>query len=113
MLSAENHLAVRQAIRPGGTLTRALFDAMGAGPDLTLTGAELEAGVKELLKEEHSEKLDCVVIGVAKRIARKLSPDDVIHIAEFEQMCRDGVEAVQLQNLNPTDLVVPEPKFGT
>ena len=111
MLSSENHMAIRQAISRGGLLTRALFDAMGAGPDLTITGADLEQGVKQLIKD--SPNLDCVVIGVAKRIARKLQPDDVIHIKEFEQMCREGTEAIQLKHLNPSDMIAPtEDEYG-
>ena len=103
MLSAENHEAVRKAVSRGGTLTRALFDAMGAGKDLTITGRELERGVRDLLKD--GPAVDCVVMGVAKRVARKLSPDDVIHISEFEKLCQEGAEGLVMKHLNPNDYV--------
>ena len=108
MLSSENHLAIRQAISRGGLLTRALFDAMGAGRDLTVTGADLEQGVKQFIKD--SPNLDCVVIGAAKRIARKLQPDDVIHIKDFERICKEETEAIQLKHLNPSDMIAPTPE---
>ena len=106
MLGAENHAAVRKAVQRGGTLTRALFDAMGAGKDLTISGRDLENGVRELSKDGPS--VDCVVLGVAKRISRKLSPDDVIHISEFEKLCQEGVEGLSLKHLNPHDYVSEE-----
>jgi 2,3-bisphosphoglycerate-dependent phosphoglycerate mutase len=107
MLSAENNLAVRQAVQQGGTLTRALFDAMGANKDLTISGKELEMGVRELLRHG-DHPVDCVVLGVAQRVARKLSPDDVIHISEFEKLCQEGVEGLSLKHLNPNDYVSEE-----
>ena len=103
MLGAENHVAVRKSVQRGGTLTRALFDAMGARKDLTITGRDLENGVRELIKDGPS--VDCVVLNVAKRISRKLSPDDVIHISEFEKLCQEGVEGLSLKHLNPNDYV--------
>jgi 2,3-bisphosphoglycerate-dependent phosphoglycerate mutase len=107
MLSAENHQAVRQSVQQGGILTRALFESFGAcAKDLTITGRELENGVRQMIKEQNEnggETLDCVVIGVAKRVARKLNPDDVIHIKEFEQMCQEGVEGLSLRKLNDDD----------
>lgn len=73
MISTHNHGAVRDAVQKGGTLTRALFDAMGSmdftvPTKLEITGGELEAGVRELMKD--SAVADCVVVGVAKQIAR-------------------------------------------
>lgn len=68
MPSAENHAAVRNAVNEGGILTRALFDAMGTGKDVYLTGAQLEMGVRELMKD--GGPTNCVVIGVAKQVAR-------------------------------------------
>eukprot|EP00977_Amphora_coffeiformis_P028164 scaffold34712_cov179-Amphora_coffeaeformis.AAC.1 len=104
MLSAENHAAVRKSVQSGGTLTRALFDAMGAcDKDLTVSGRDLEMGVRELSKD--GPAIDCVVLGVAKRISRKLQPDDVIHISEFEKLCQEGVEGLSLKHLNPNDYV--------
>lgn len=104
MLSGENHRAVREAVQRGGTLTRALFDAMGADEkDLTLSGQDLERGVRELMRDDYDVKIDCVVMGVAKRIARKLKPTDVIHISEFEKLCQEGVDGLSLKHLNPDD----------
>ena len=76
MISTQNHGAVRDAVRKGGTLTRALFDAIGdqdftVPTKLEITGKELEAGVRELMKD--SAVADCVVVGVAKQIARYVS----------------------------------------
>ena len=73
MISTQNHAAVSEAIQEGGTLTRALFDAIGSNDfteptKLEITGAELEAGVRELMKD--TVITDCVVVGVAKQIAR-------------------------------------------
>ena len=103
MLSAENHAAVRKSVQGGGILTRALFDAMGAGKDLIISGRDLEIGVRELSKDGPS--VDCVVLGVAKRISRKILPDDVVHISEFEKLCQEGVEGLSLKHLNPNDYV--------
>lgn len=103
MLSAENHAAVRKAVQRGGLLTRALFDAMGAGKDLTISGRDLERGVQELSRE--GPHVDCIVMGVAKRVARKLSPDDVIHISDFEKLCQEGVDGLSLKHLNPNDYI--------
>ena len=107
--SAENHHAVRTAISKGGLLTRALFDAMGAGRDLKLTGAEIDAGVRELMKE--GKNADCVVVGVAKKIARELAPSDIIGIKEFERLTKEAYEGLQFRRLNESDVVTEE--FGT
>ena len=111
MLSAENHHAVRKAVSHGGMLTRALFDAMGAGRDLTLTGAELEQGVRELMKDDGAQPSNCVVIGVAKKIARELAQDDEIHISEFERLTKEAYEGLEFRHLNDSDVVTEE--FGT
>ena len=110
MLSAENHQAVRKSVQQGGVLTRALFESFGAdAKDLTITGRELENGVRQMIKEQNdhssdgAEPIDCVVIGVAKRVARKLNPDDVIGIKEFEKMCQEGVDGLSLRKLNDDD----------
>jgi hypothetical protein len=80
---------------------------MGANErDLTLTGQELERGVRELMRDDYGGTVDCVVMGVAKRIARKLKPTDTIHIKEFEKLCQEGVDGLSLKHLNPEDGVV-------
>jgi len=111
MLSAENHHAVRKAVNPGGILTRALFDAMGAGKDLYITGAQLEQGVRDLMKDEGAGPTNCIVIGVAKQIAREMAPDDVLHIRDFERKTQEAYEGLTFKHLNPSD-VVPEEQFG-
>ena len=103
MLSAANHSAVRQAVQRGGILTRALFDALGAGKDLTISGRDLELGLRDLMKEDSTT--DCVVVGVAKRIARQLQPTDRIHITEFEKLCQENVEGLTMKRLNESDFI--------
>jgi bisphosphoglycerate-dependent phosphoglycerate mutase family 1 len=110
MLSAQNHSAVRKAISHGGTLTRALFDAMGATEDLRLSGAQLESGVRELMKD--NSESDCVVIGVAKQIAREIGPNDIIHIKEFERRAAQAYEGLTFKHLNKTD-IIPEEEYGS
>jgi 2,3-bisphosphoglycerate-dependent phosphoglycerate mutase len=119
MISNENHGAVRQAIAKGGTLTRALFDAM-ASHDFTaptrfeITGAELEAGVRELMKDgtmNASIATDCVVVGVAKQIAREIGPHETIHVSEFERRTQEAYAGLTFKHLNEEDFVVPE-SFG-
>ena len=107
ILSAENHDAVRKAVMPGGTLTRALFDAMGACKDLYISGAQLELGVRDLMKDDN-RVTDCVVMGVAKQIAREMAPQDRIHISEFERKTREAYEGLAFKNLNKSDIVVTE-----
>ncbi|KAL3942159.1 MAG: hypothetical protein SGARI_000361 [Bacillariaceae sp.] len=107
MISAENHGAVRDAIRKGGTLTRALFDALSEKDlsmpsDFTVTGAELEMGVRALMKD--SIVSDCVVVGMAKQIARELGPDDVIDLKEFERRTKEAYEGLTFKHLNDEDV---------
>jgi 2,3-bisphosphoglycerate-dependent phosphoglycerate mutase len=114
MLSAENHGAVRDAVRKGGTLTRALFDAISekdfsVPTNLSVTGAELEMGVRALMKDNMVE--DCVVIGMAKQIAREIGPNDVIHLSEFERRTKEAYESLTLKNLNEEDVIPKE--YGT
>jgi 2,3-bisphosphoglycerate-dependent phosphoglycerate mutase len=115
MLSSENHGAVRDAIQKGGTLTRALFDAIGtldytAPTRFEITGAQLEQGVRELMKD--SAVMDCVVMGVAKQIARELASTDVIHIKEFERRTKEAYESLTFKHLNDED-IVSETKYGS
>lgn len=108
MISTENHGAVRDAIQEGGTLTRALFDAIGTTDftvptKLQITGKELEAGVRNLMKD--SAVADCVVVGVAKQITRELGPNDVIDFAEFERRTLMAYEGLTFKHLNDEDVV--------
>ncbi|KAL3942350.1 MAG: hypothetical protein SGBAC_003449 [Bacillariaceae sp.] len=106
MLGPENHSAIRTALNRGGMLTRAIFDALGAGRDLTITGRDLESGVRELMRDE--APMDCVVIGVAKEICRNLAPDEKIHYKEFERQTQEALQSLTLKNLNPSDIVKKE-----
>ena len=109
MLSAENHMAVRKAVDRGGTLTRALFEAMGAcQKDRIITGAQLEAGVRGLMADDAQATTNCVVIGVAKQIAREMRPDDTITFREFERKTREAYDGLTFRKLNPKDKVVSE-----
>ena len=94
LVSSCNHRAVREAIRPGGMLTRALFEAMDMDGNGALTVRELETGIRELLREDrYSSKninIDCVVLNVAKKIAREIPENATITLKEFEQLAEDA-----------------------
>eukprot|EP00591_Stephanopyxis_turris_P002333 CAMPEP_0195508528 /NCGR_PEP_ID=MMETSP0794_2-20130614/1719_1 /TAXON_ID=515487 /ORGANISM="Stephanopyxis turris, Strain CCMP 815" /LENGTH=282 /DNA_ID=CAMNT_0040635517 /DNA_START=441 /DNA_END=1289 /DNA_ORIENTATION=+ len=83
LISAENHHAVRRAVKSGGTLTRALFDAMDARGEGYLNSKDIGDGLKLLLKDDLHPP-DCVVIAVAKKIQHELGPHSVITFEEFE-----------------------------
>ena len=70
LLSSRNLQRLKSAVAPGGLLTRALFDALDADGDRSLTVAEIERGVRRLLKD------DVVVAGVVKNIVRRLDLKD-------------------------------------
>ena len=107
MLSAENHHAVAAAHKPGGTLTRALFDAMDHDGDREITGAEMEAGLRELRRDSSAAR-DCVVMGVAEEISRQLGPHEALGYEEFERRTRAACRSLTLKHLNPEDMEVPE-----
>jgi hypothetical protein len=107
MLGPENAQAIRTALNEGGTLTRAIFDAMGPGRDLYITGRDLEAGVRELMRDEGAP-MDCVVMGVAKEICRNIAPDEKIHYTEFEKRTQEVLSGFTIKNLNPLDIVTKE-----
>lgn len=106
MLGPDNFQSIKAALNSGGTLTRAIFDAMGAGRDLTVTGRELEMGVRDLMRDDTG--INDVVIGVAKEICRNLKPDEKIHISEFEKYTQEALSTFTLKNLNPNDVVSKE-----
>eukprot|EP00980_Cylindrotheca_fusiformis_P002685 scaffold627_cov125-Cylindrotheca_fusiformis.AAC.2 len=107
MLGPENFLAVREALNEGGTLTRAIFEGLGAGRDLKISGRDLELGVRELLKDD-GEALDCVVMGVAKEICRDIAPDETIHYVEFERRAQQVLSGFTIKHLNPADVVTKD-----
>lgn len=106
MLGPENHHAIREALTSGGTLTRAIFDAMGAGRELTITGRDLEMGVRELMRDD--APMDCVVMGVAKEICRNIKPDEKIHYSEFERLTKEAFSDFTIKNLNQDDILSKE-----
>mmetsp|Transcript_23194 Transcript_23194/g.69750 ORF Transcript_23194/g.69750 Transcript_23194/m.69750 type:complete len:403 (+) Transcript_23194:226-1434(+) len=81
LLSSRNLQRLKSAVAPGGLLTRALFDALDADGDRSLTVAEIERGVRRLLKD------DVVVAGVVKNIVRRLDlkDDGTCTMEDFER----------------------------
>ena len=51
----ENHVAIREAIQPGGLLTRAVLDSWDVHKRGALSVAELEAGINALCAHEAPE----------------------------------------------------------
>jgi 2,3-bisphosphoglycerate-dependent phosphoglycerate mutase len=99
LVSPENHLHVRKALQPGGMLTRALFEALDRdGKREQLTAAEMEAGLKEFIREEQltgGGRSDCVVTAVAEKISRELAPDEHISLREFERRATEAYAGLQ------------------
>ena len=88
-------------------LTRALFDAMDVTQDKALCRAEIEAGVRELMRDsEHETQSDCVVIGLAKKLARELGENETITLQEFERRTALAYEGLQC---NESDFANEEP----
>lgn len=82
LVSAENQRCVRQAIT-GHSLTRAIFDAMDVDNNNSLTAAEIDYGLRDLLRED--EPLDCVTVAVAKKVAREMEPHEKVSLQDFEK----------------------------
>uniref|UniRef100_A0A7S1V3Z2 Phosphoglycerate mutase n=1 Tax=Grammatophora oceanica TaxID=210454 RepID=A0A7S1V3Z2_9STRA len=82
LVSAENHREVRKAIT-GHTLIRGIFESLDIDNNRDLSAAEIDRGLREYLKED--EKLDCVTVAVAKKVAREMSPRETISLQSFEE----------------------------
>uniref|UniRef100_A0A6S8RX90 Phosphoglycerate mutase n=1 Tax=Ditylum brightwellii TaxID=49249 RepID=A0A6S8RX90_9STRA len=99
LISAENHLRVRDAIKPGGMLTRALFEAMDSDRNKKLSAEEIEAGVRELMRDTTDDgglRVDCVVLAIAKKVSRELAAtQEEITLEEFER--RATIEYEELE----------------
>jgi len=96
MLSPENHSHIRKAISTGGTLTRALFDAMDTSQKGIINRAELEAGIRELMRPDAGPVAgDCVVVDVAKKCAFEMAPDEYITYEEFERRTTDTYKDIK------------------
>lgn len=101
LVSAANHRAVRQALQPGGLLTRALFDALDVRGRQRLTASDITAGLHELLREEQGSSCipsDWVVVALAKKISRELAADEYITRQEFEERAAEAFRGLQLPN---------------
>ena len=95
LVSAENLRAVREALQPGGLLTRALFDAMDRNGDRRLTADEIRSGLWELLREEQHLDLDCVALALAKKIGREMSPEESITLEDFDRRVTRAYQGMQ------------------
>lgn len=100
MLSAENHHHIRDAISTGGTLTRALFDAIDTNRDGVLSRAEVERGVREFMEADSGPPVDCIVVGMAKSIALEMSDGCSITFDEFERRTQEAYEKIRIQEYN-------------
>ena len=97
LLSASNHAQVQQALSSGGMLTRALFESLDVERKGRLTAAEFEAGIKALVAD-HAEHVDCVVVGVAKKIAREsVTPNCSVSLREFEELTANAVSELNAE----------------
>ena len=117
LLSPENHLSIRQAIQPGGILTRAVFDAWDVDGKGELTVAEMENGIQAMLADDVEHPPSCAVIAVAKKIVREISAacladaeeggDGTVTLAEFEQRAAAEVQDIanSVVRQNPADLL--------
>lgn len=117
LLSPENHMQIRAAVRPGGTLTRAIFDSWDKGGDRRLSYAELEAGLAAVIAQgggkDGDSSTQCGVIAVAKKILRGLGPDDTISAEEFEELAAESAEDLtnSIRQQTPHDDLGPLAKF--
>ena len=92
LVSAENHRCVRQALQPGGMLTRAIFDALDTDGDRILTAEEIRYGLRQFAEDMH---LDCVVLALSKKIAQEMAPHESIAPEEFERRVTTAYEGLE------------------
>ena len=96
LLSPSNHAQVQEALQSGGMLTRALFESIDVERKGRLTAAEFDAGIKTLVAD--AEHVDCVVVGVAKKIAREsVTPNCSVSLAEFEELAQAAVSELHAE----------------
>ena len=63
--------------------------------------------MRELMRDsEHETQSDCVVIGLAKKLARELGDDETITLQEFERRTAQAYEGLQY---NKSDFADEEP----
>lgn len=116
LLSPENHMQIRAAVRPGGTLTRAIFDAFDTRGDRRLSYAELEAGLQKIIDhggKDGETSTQCGVIAVAKKILRGTDPSGSISLEEFETRAAESAEDLtkSIRQQTPDDDLGPLAKF--
>lgn len=63
-------------------MTRAIFDSLDVDNNNSLTASEIDRGLRELLKD--NQDVDCVTVGVAKKVAREMSSNESISLVDFE-----------------------------
>ena len=95
LVSAENHRCVRKALQQGGLLTRAFFDSFDRDGDRLVSAEDVRLGLREILKEEEDHHIDCVVLALAKKISREMSPHEKITPEEFEHRITFAYEGLQ------------------
>ena len=106
LFSPENHVAIREAIQPGGMLTRAVLDSWDRNMDGVLTLEEIEGGINAMLDPNVERPPNCAVVAVAKKVVRELrmtgGPSATMTIEELEKRFGSNVgdiyNAVQKQN---------------
>ena len=84
LLSPENHASIREAIQPGGLLTRAVLESWDTTKSGVLSVSAIEAGLKAMLSDDVKRPPSCAVIAVAKKIVRELPADGTIPVDEIE-----------------------------
>lgn len=131
LLSPENHVAIREAIQPGGMLTRAVLDSWVSSTGRTaprrskvltvaekavqpLTVAEIEAGITAMLSQdvERPPSSDAV-IAVAKQVVRELPAGATVTVGELEALAAKKIAAIaesvqqarELYGTNEADLL--------
>lgn len=93
LLSEENQAKIVKALKPGGLLARALFEAWDADNSRTLDHAEIVRGL-------HSVEHDVALSAIARRIVRKLhfnSETNDCTRAEFDQRAAEVAAELHLE----------------
>ena len=90
----------------GHTLTRAIFDSFDIDNNNSLTASEIDRGLRELLKEE--QDLDCVTVGVAKKVAREMSSTERISLQDFEKRALAAAVGLTDPNSKEAQMIVDE-----
>ena len=99
LLSPENHEQIKDALKPGGMLTRALLDSWDVDGDRVLSVAEIEAGIQSMLVDggeaEQRSLSNCATMAVAKKIVRELPIGATVTLEEFETLAAAKVAGIE------------------